>query len=93
MHFSLLFVGFYYKNSAFPRGLLIIVAPKFSACGELGDKSPLNDTGVPPVQGGGVTRNREHSQNQFDLELLRVKLKLLFFLFWMPLFHLFLAKL
>ena len=52
MHFSFLFGGFYYKNSAFPRGLLIIVEPKFSACGELGDKSPLNDTGVPPVPGG-----------------------------------------
>ena len=52
MHFSLIFVGFYYKNSTFPRGLLIIIAQKFSACGGLGDKSPLNDTGVPPVPGG-----------------------------------------
>ena len=52
MHFSLLFVGFYYKNSAFPRGLSITVAQKISACGGLSDKSPLNDTGVPPVPGG-----------------------------------------
>ena len=52
MHFSLIFVGFYYKNSTFPRGLSITVAQKISACGGLSDKSPLNDTGVPPVPGG-----------------------------------------
>ena len=55
MHFSLIFVFFTIKTAhfgSFPRGLLIIVAPKFSACGGLGEKSPLNDTGVPPVPGG-----------------------------------------
>jgi len=50
-HFSFLFGGFYYKNSAFPMGMLIIVVSKFSACGGLGDKFPPELYGSHPRTG------------------------------------------